>query len=193
MIKGAKLWSDRKTYSIQTNNSVENLLRKWSGKDRGYLETCGPTSAINVLESMGKPVAIMSTALAFIQPEDFLTIWMNDPKNAPGIKLVGDRPVNEYPQAYPNAISKVFGQSCRYLENQTFDWIASMVSGGVGSMICLKDPGHFLAVVAYDDETKELIYRDPWPGRTGGDGFNLRMGKKEFEANVKPYVLVFGG
>jgi len=190
MIKGTKYWDNRKTFSVQTNNAIENLLRLWSGKDKGFLESCGPTSAINVLESMGHPVAIMSPAMAMVQPEDFLTIWMNDPKNAPGFKT--EAPVNEYPRAYPNAITKVFGHACRYLEGQSFEWITSMVSGGTGCMICLKDPGHFLAVVAFDNLTNELIYRDPWPNRTGTDGFNLRMGKKEFDTNVKPYVVVFG-
>lgn len=192
MIKGTKYWNERKTFSVQTNNAVENLLRTWSGQDRGWLETCGPTSAINVLESMGKPVAIVSPCMESVQPEDFLTIWMNDPKNKPNIPLPGDRPVNEYAKAYPNAITKVFGQPCRYLEGQSFEWVSSMVSGGVGGMICLINPGHFLAVVAFDNETNELIYRDPWPNRTGTDGFNLRMSSGEFKANVKPYVVVFG-
>jgi hypothetical protein len=190
MIKGTKCWDDRKTFSIQTNNSVENLLRLWSGKEKGFLESCGPTAAINVLESMGHPVAIMSPAMAMIQPEDFLTIWMNDPKNTTGFDATA--PVNEYPRAYPNAITKAFGRTCRYLEGQSFEWISSMVSSGTGAMICMRNPGHFLAVVAFDNLTNELIYRDPWPNRTNTDGFNLRMGKKEFDTNVKPYVVVFG-
>lgn len=190
MIKGCKFWNARNTFSVQTNNSVEALLRRWSGKDRGYLETCGPTSAINVLDSMGVPTQIMSLTFATIQPEDFLTLWMNDPKNRPS-NVSDERPTNEYAQAYPNAISKVFGATARYLEGKGLDWIADMVSKGVGAMVCLKDPGHFIALVAFDDTTKELIYRDPWPNRTGTDGFNLRMGKKEFESNVKDYAVVF--
>jgi hypothetical protein len=190
MIQGCRRWDDRETFSIQTNNAVENLLRLWSGKDRGYLESCGPTSAINILESMGHPVVIMSPAMAMVQPEDFLLIWMNDPKNSPGFQVTS--PVNEYPNAYPNAITKVFGHACRYLEGQSFEWVASMVSGGTGCMICLKNPGHFLAVVAFDNLTNELVYRDPWPNRTGTGGYNLRMGKAEFLANIKPYVVVFG-
>lgn len=190
MIKGTKHWNDRKTFSVQTNNAVENLLRLWSGKDTGFLETCGPTSAINVLESMGHPVAILSSSMATIQPEDFLTIWMNDPKNAPGFPT--SAPVNEYAKAYPNAISKVFGKACRYLEGQSFEWISSMVAGGMGCMVCLKDPGHFIAIVAFDNVENKLVYRDPWPNRTKTDGFNLRMGKSEFDINVKPYAVVFG-
>ncbi len=45
MINGVKFWNARNTFSIQTNNSVEAILRRWSGRDLGYLETCGPTSA----------------------------------------------------------------------------------------------------------------------------------------------------
>lgn len=193
MISGVKFWNARNTFSVQTNNSVENLLRRWSGKDRGYLETCGPTSAVNVLDAMGVPTTIMSLTYAKIQPEDFLTLWMNDPANLGDEKVPDDRPTNEYAPAYPTAIKKVFGCNVVYLENQGFDKVAAMVAAGRGAMICLVNPGHFLGVVAYDDATKELIYRDPWPNRTGTDGFNLRMGQKEFESNVKPYVLVFGG
>lgn len=191
MIKGTKYWDNRNTFSVQTNNAHEAFLRRWSGKDRGYLELCGPTSAINVIESMGAPVECKSPVGEPIQPEDYLAAWMNTPANRPSY-IPDERPTNEYPKAYPNAITKVFGRSCKYLEGQSFEWITSMVFGGTGCMICLKDPGHFLAVVAFDNETNELIYRDPWPNRTGTDGFNLRMGKKEFDANVKPYVVVFG-
>lgn len=190
MISGCKLWADRRTFSVQTNNSIENLLRRWSGKDRGFLETCGPTSAVNVLDALGVPTAITSPKFASVQPEDFLTLWMNDPANRPS-NIPDERPTNEYATAYPNAIGKVFGATVLYLEGQSFDQISAMVESGRGCMVCLVNPGHFLAVVAFDDATKELIYRDPWPNRTQTDGFNLRMGKAEFESNVKPYVLVF--
>lgn len=192
MIKGCKLWDDRRTFSVQTNNGIETILKNWSGKPTGYLESCGPTSAINILDAMGKPTAIMSAALAFIQPEDFLTVWMNDPKNHPGLGIPKDALVNEWAQAYPNAVTKVFGVPCRYLTGQSFEWVSSMVAGGVGVMLCLKTPGHYIAVVAFDNLTNELIYRDPWPGRTKTDGFNLRMGVKEFTENTKPLCVVFG-
>lgn len=192
MVKGCKKWNDRATFSVQTNNSVEAMLRAWSGKDTGYLETCGPTSAINVLEAMGRPTEILSPALASVQPEDFLTLWMNDPKNHPGLGIPKVAMINEWPAAYPNALSRVFGISAKFLEGQSFEWVASMVFGGTGCMICLKNPGHYLAVVAYDNEANELIYRDPWPNRTKTDGYNLRMSQAEFEGNVKPYVIVFG-
>lgn len=201
MIKGTKHWDLRKTFSVQTNNSVEAILRKALsriGKDRGFLETCGPTSAINLLDAMGKPTAWYSPTMATIQPEDALTLWLNNPANTAALQVVrkdidpDDYLGNEIPQYYPHAIGACFGVTARYLEGQSFDWIQSVVTQGHGVMICLKSPGHYLAVVAYDYDTKELIYRDPWPGRTGTDGYNLRMGREEFESNTKPFCVVFG-
>jgi len=192
MIKGCKYWYERKTFSIQTNNGVEAILRNWSKRTSGYLETCGPTAAINILDAMGVPTGVHSPALASIQPEDFLTIWMNDPKNHPGLGIPTDTMVNEWAQAYPNAIKTVFGVPCRFLERQSFEWVSAMVSSGVGVMLCLKDPGHYVAAVAFDSVAAELIYRDPWPGRTKTDGYNIQMGGKEFDENTKPLCVVFG-
>lgn len=202
MIKGTKLWNDRKTFYDQTNNSQENIFRKElarQGKTKGFLRSCGPESAVNILASMGIDVNWSSPVGAKIQPGDALFVWMNDRTNAKLLKSFRtdidpeDYFCNEIPQYYPPAIATCFGVSCRYLVGQTFDWIASMVSNGHGVKICLESPGHYLGVVAYDNEANELIYRDPWPGRTGTDGYNLRMGAEEFKTNTKPFCVVFGG
>lgn len=202
MIYGTPLWDQRKTFSVQTNNSVEAILRKALlrvGKDRGFLETCGPTSAINILDAMGKPTAWYSPTMASIQPEDALTLWLNNPANTAALQGIrkdidpDDYLSNEIPQYYPHAIGACFGVQARYVEGKNFEWVADMVRNRCGVMICLKSPGHYLAVVAYDDVSKELIYRDPWPGRTGTDGFNLRMGANEFVTNTKNFCVVFGG
>ena len=202
MIKGTARWDDRGTFSVQTNNAVETILSKKLPKDSrgisvGWLEDCGPTAAVNVLDSMGRATPVRTPGGWYPQPEDVLAMWFNDPRNyaeqkaaRPGIDpaaFLG----NEVPQFYPAAVAGVFGVSCQFLEGQTFEWLASMVSGGMGAMICLKDPGHYLAVVAFDNISNELIYRDSWPGRTKTDGFNLRMSKAEFKANVKPFVIIF--
>lgn len=192
MILGTKLWDNRDTFSVQTNNSIETILRKWSGKSTGYLETCGPTSAINILDSMRCDTSNHSKTMASIQSEDFLTVWMNDPKNIPNYIQDGTM-VNEVAAAYPNAVQHVFGATCRYLEGQNFDWVSSMLKAGHGVMLNIKlsTGGHFVAAVAFDDVAKEIIYRDPWPNRTGTDGYNLRMSRSMFEGSVKPYCVVF--
>ena len=203
MIKGVNYWSDRNRFWVQTKNGIEAILKVAlpagaDGIHHGWLETCGPTSAVNVLDAMGKPLDNKSVGGASLRPMDFLALWMNEPINFPsltkGIPGVTDPDQfmeNELAQAYPEAILQVFATVAEYFEGKSWDWLTGAVAGGRGAMICLKNPGHFLAVVAYDDVTQELIYNDSWPGRTGTDGWNLRMGKTEWIANVKPYVIVF--
>ena len=200
MIKGVSNWNDRSRFWVQTKNAIEALLKVAlpagaDGIHHGWLETCGPTSAVNVLDAMGKPISCISIGGASIRPMDFLTVWMNTPANLPAMSKTITNPdlymENEIAEFYPVAVQTVFGAVVEYHTGQTFDWLASLVAGGHGAMICLKSPGHFLAVVAYDDEKQELIYNDSWPGRTGTDGFNLRLTKTDFESNVKPYCLIF--
>jgi hypothetical protein len=192
MTKGVLKWDDRKTFSIQTNNAQENILKRWSGKDRGYLESCGPTAAVNLVEAMGFNVACHSPGGAVIQPEDFLMVWMNTPENIAG--LIADGVLgNEVAEFYPVAIPKVFGVPVLMMRKaQTFDWVGRQLQSGLGVMLCRNDPGHYIAAVAFDDIAAEIIYRDPWPGRTGTDGFNLRMGRVEYQDKIKPLALIFG-
>jgi hypothetical protein len=190
MIRGVRLWNDRKTFYIQTNNAIEAILRRLGITN--YLESCGPESSMNILACMGIEINAPSITGAIIQPGDFLTLWMNDPANRP-IGTPDTRPTNEYAAAYPNAIEKIFGVKVTFITKPKYESISALVSSGQGAMLCLVTPGHFIAVVAYDEDTQELIYRDPWPARTKTDGFNLRMGRAEFESNVKPYAVIFGG
>ena len=194
MIRGARLWADRSTFSVQTNNSIEAILRKSAAPH--WLETCGPTSAVNCLDALGWPTAIGLPGGGTVQPEDVLTLWMNDLKNA-GIQDAARPDIdpadyldNEIPQYYPVALARVFGVKANFIMPAPFALIVEAVSSGAAVMICLKKPGHFLAVVAYDDVVRALIYRDPWPARTGTDGFNLRMSEAEFGANGQPFAVV---
>ena len=200
MIKGTKYWNDKNHFWIQENNGIEAILKKSlpaspDGIHHGWLEDCGPTSAVNVLDSMGLPIGNSSIGGATLRPMDFLSLWMNTPANWPKLVTGSINPSlymdNEIAQFYPSALWVVFGVVARYLEGQTFEWVSSLIQSGKGAMICLKTPGHFLGIVAFDDQTQELIYNDPWPGRTHTDGFNLRMKKEEWESNVKPYVILF--
>jgi hypothetical protein len=90
-------------------------------------------------------------------------------------------------------VSRVFKANGAFFWNTSFDNVVKVVAKGQAVQICLKVPGHYLAVVAYDPDTKELIYRDPWPNRVPtweGDGFNRRMGEIEW-ANVKGFYIAY--
>lgn len=202
MIHGLKKWNDRDTYFTQVNNPTEEILRKKNKK--GFLETCGPTAAVNILAARGDNILINCPGEYIPQPEEVLNDYFNDPANYRNLKNArkGLNPAdwlgNEIPQYYSVAVPAVFGIKSKFRWSQTWQNIIDCVKQNIGVMICLKNPGHFIAVVAYDDKTDEMIYNDPWPGNkwpvnyAGKPGFNRRMKKVEYHSNVNAYCIEIG-
>lgn len=197
MIKGAPYWNDRNHYYVQTNNPTETLLKKVRLTD--WLESCGPTAAVNCISALGYDVTITCPGPYRPQPEEVLTDFFNDPVNfekLERIRQVDDQylPKNRIPQLYPYAVKKVFGVPARFAWLSDFSDIADCFYIGSTVQLCLENPGHYVAVIAYDEEVDELIYNDPWPDRfPDGNGFNRRMDKTEYQDNVKPYAIIYRG
>jgi len=195
MITGAKLWNDRSTYFRQDNNPTETMLKKMGGK---WLETCGPTAAANCLAALGYDLTITCPGGWVPQPEEILEDFLNDPRNYPDMRAVRSNldpasiPGNRVPQYYPLAVSRVFKALGNYVESHSFDALVDHLSKGMAVQLCLMTPGHYIAAVAYDDETHEVLYRDPWPERfADGNGFNRRMSATEFQANTKSFAIIY--
>ena len=188
---GTKLWDDRSTHRVQTDNSVEAILRK-SGV-ASWLEDCGPTSATVACAVTGHDVTARLPGGSTIQGEDALSVWMNDPANADALHAAcpdldpADYMDNEIIQFYPSAIAAAFGAQAEVKVGVNFDTVVAALAEGSAVMIHLVKPRHYLCVVAYDGEN--LIYRDPWPARTGTDGFNLKMGRDEFASNAQDSIV----
>ena len=197
MIKGVQFWNDRDCYYTQTNNPTEEILRKRS--DGSWLVSCGPSAAVTCIAAMGHDVEVRCPGAYRPQSEEVLMDFFNDPRNYAALKAARpDTPPevwhgNEVPQFYPVAVQAVFGVSAAFRWFRDFGRAAVSVQDGKAVQLCLVKPGHYIAVVAYDDEKRELIYNDPWPGRfPDGNGFNRRMGYAEYQANVKPYLIIYG-
>lgn len=197
MIRGAPHWSDRSRYYTQTNNPTEEMLRK-SGNS-SYLETCGPTAAVNCLASLGVPVAIRCPGPYRPQPEEVLVDYFNDPRNYDALRIERDNldpaslPGNRVPQYYPLAVREVFGSKASFHWGKSWENIKNKLEHGHAVQLCLRKPGHYIAAVAFDDSTDEIIFHDSWPARVGGDGFACRMDIAEFTSNVEPFFIVFDG
>lgn len=197
MIHGARLWNDRKTFFTQTNNALEELLRKRS--EASPLESCGPTAAVNCMAVLDYNLKILCPGPWWPQPEDVLTDWFNDPRNYDKMQATRKDispyalPGNRVPQYYPIAVKDVFGARCDFAWLNCFGSLSDYLIKGYPLQLCFKSPGHYIAAVAWDDETGEIIYRDPWPGRTGTDGYNLRMGREEYQVQVQPFALIYVG
>lgn len=192
---------NRDYYYTQTNNPTEVALKSYGAKN--WLVSCGPTSMINCLASMGYKVDVRSlTGKWTFQPEELVMDFLIDPRNVPKLNAIRDVPADfskqEVPQYYPYAASVLFGATARYGYGVNLENIQRHLRTGGTVQICLKTPGHYLAVVNYepdpsgtlDPDKGQLIYNDSWPGRhEDGNGFNRSMGKEEFEANVKNYAI----
>lgn len=200
MISGVAHFDDHNRYYTQTNNSVERMLQRYDA--RASIVTCGPSAAINCIAAMGADVESISPGRYRPQPEDVLALWFHDYRNWPTLGKVRSATdptsskysPHEVPQYYPPAIKSVFGVDARFQWGRNFDDVVDDVETGHAVMVNLKASaiGHFVAVVAYDEDADELIYHDSWPENIPGhNGFGVRMDRDEFE-NTEPYKIVFG-
>jgi hypothetical protein len=201
MIKGIKHWNNRDRYYTQTNNGTENILRK-SGM-QSYLETCGPTSAVMLADMMGYSISVKGPGLWTIQPEDYLAIYFNDPRNEAKLHAARknidpkDWMGNRVPQYYPAGMMDCFAIPAQFEWGASFEKVRDLILDGKGVMICFKTPGHYVAAVAYDDESQEIIYHDPWPHNhwpqkhSGKSGFMRTLSESNFE-NVQSFMVWIG-
>jgi hypothetical protein len=149
---------------------------------------------------MGYPVLCECPGTYAPQSEEVLMDFFNDPRNYAVLKAARpDTPPdvwhgNEVPQFYPAAVKAVFGVKAVFEWGADFDKTAAYLREGKAVQLCLVKPGHYIAAVAFDEGTREIVFNDPWPGRfKDGNGFNRRMGEAEFKENVKPYRIVYEG
>lgn len=195
MIRGAEFWNDPTRYYTQTNNPTDQYLKK-TGRDE-WLETCGPTAAVNCMAALGYDLSIMCPGPYRPQPEEVLMDFFNDPRNYAALTTVrnlgqSNIPGNRVPQYYPLGCMEVFDADASFAWMNQFHEIAEEPYDGNAVMLCFKDPGHYIAVVAADDDREELIYNDPWPGRhADNNGFNRRMTQAEYEKHMYPFAIIF--
>lgn len=213
MIVGAKYWYDKDKWYIQTNNPTEEILRKSlisvnkllaeAGivKTIGFLESCGSTAGVNCLavhyskKEWKEKFEVIYPGGYKPQPEEVLNDWFNDPRNYPLLEKVRtdigpeDLPGNRVPQYYPPAIWAVFGIKCEFIWVPTHHVLVDFFKKGYSIQLLLKSPSHYVAGVAYDLSTSEIIINDSWPGRfKDGNGFNRRIPDLK---NLQNFAIVY--
>jgi hypothetical protein len=186
----------------QTRNSIEEIVRKimqelvregkLDAKDARYLESCGACAFSTIMEGMGflqSKDYFSFPAGEQIQMDDAAMVWMNDPKR----NIYQATMANRYADTYVKAARELYDCSAYIHSNTTFKDVTRQVSAGNGVQICLKNPGHWLAVIDYDGKRDVLIYMDSWGGRPGlkNGGVFEEMDQKEFTANAQPDVIVY--
>ena len=200
MIHGQKGWNNKLLYFfVQINNVIETVLQKLGKK---HLESCGNTSAVMCGALMANRISdmtIKSHGGWKCQPEDYLFLYLNDKRNykkflkARSNLKPSQFPGNRVPQYYTPAMKDVFNIDCKFDFISDNDFLKGELKKNNSIMVCLKKPGHYIALLAYDDETKEFIFNDPWPGRKGlkNKGFNERIKAGALQKNMKNFSVVF--
>ena len=190
MIVGAKYWDDKDKWYVQTNNPSEELLRKINKKD--FLETCGPSAGVNCAAALGFILEIKCPGKYKPQPEEVLSDWFNDPRNYKILEKARpnldprDIPGGRVPQYYPAAMRDVFNIDCEFIWLTNHFQLMDYFKAGCSIQLCLKSPSHYIAAVAYDLNTSEIIFNDSWP--RGNIGFNSRMSGIE---NLNNYAIIY--
>ncbi len=207
MIKGPPFWNDRSRYYVQTNNPTEQILKKEGIK--GWLESCGSTALTNCAAALGKDFTVTCPGGFQPQTDEIATGFLNDPRNyakfllaRPNLdpSLASSPPGNRVPQYFPVAAKELFGIEGVYIGVfSTIDIWAAVVSELVNEhpvQLCLVNPGHYIAAVAYDEDKDEIIINDSWPGRFKDSlgGFNRRVTHTDLDsgpANWKNFIVIY--
>ena len=200
MISGTRYWQDRSRFDFsQTDNAIEATLRRYGGRVSAI--SCGPTAAVNCLAAIGHPILTSTYGGWSPQPADVLALWFHDERNWPQLAVIRDATdpretvysPNEVPQYYPLAARAVFGADASFEWLNRWDSVRSRIITGQAIQLCTTSPGHYIAVVAYDRDTDELIYHDSYPQRfrDGGDGFARRMSHEQYRTDVQPFAVVY--
>lgn len=185
-IKGTINWNNQKSiHYVQDNNAIEKY-NKNSGV-KGYLETCGPSSACICMSAMYGNIFQKAESLK-VQPEDLLFINLLNPFNFPDITIS-----NRFIVCYPKAIFSLFGVTTEIKQNLTFQEISNLTSQGNAVQFAFYKPSHFNAIVAYDVDKKTLLRVDPWPKNPMNKkgGFLEELTEDEFNSNVKHTFLIY--
>ena len=195
MITGILNWENANIRYDQTENATEAIIRKINiqhGVSAGHYESCGASACCCEMEGLGYlkiadyPMTIMGGQ---IQMDDFLMMYLNDPRND---FEDSDRMDNRYLRSYPKVVKQLF--NC---ESETFDTnftrIKELIEGGHGVQVCLENPGHFIALIAYDYKKDEFIYHDSWANRVGNvyGGLYERLGWDEFSNIIGTSIVYY--
>lgn len=189
------------SYYSQENNPTEQILRKQGVAN--FLVSCGPTAAVSLIHACGYVTEFEGPGKYAPQPEEVLTGYFNDPRNAKRLESIRSLSSSEWlgntiPQWYEPALWDVFGVRGVYREGLDFHDITLAIMENIGIMACLKKPGHFIAITGFDDEKGTIIYNDPWPGNywpaglKGTPGFMREINWDEMAWNFNPWRVEIG-
>lgn len=177
----------------QTRNAVEAIKRKILHEyniNTGYLESCGASAFSTLMEGLGyltEKDYFRFPCGETIQMDDAHMIWLNDDNRGKYYFEMDNR----YPDPYIDMARECYGCPAYIAQGASFDNTVFLIGDGHGVQLCLKSPGHWIAVIDYDSRTGDLIFHDSWGNRPGlkNNGLFEHMGRADW-ANVQPGTVI---
>jgi hypothetical protein len=206
-ISGTLLWNDLKEFNTQLNDPVEQLYKKlikqiqklFPDLHMGYLESCGCAALANCMSvtKQGREIQreICKTKGIYNSQASHIYIgYLNDPSNYPkleqariasGAPKIGAANIqgNRVPQYYYCVALDVLGINSDFKWRSSFDELKNIVTSGNPIQVCKINPGHYIAVKAYDRIKDELIYDDSWLGP------NKRLTRQDVKINIQNFRI----
>ena len=198
MITGVKNWNDRSVRYEQNENATESIIKKVLRENgitkKGWLESCGASAFCTIMEAMGflteadYPVLNGET----IQFDDWIMMYMNDPKRD-RIFLKGTTFDNHVFRNYPKLAEKLFPTCVPVYKHWDWKDITAEITKGHGAQICLKNPSHYIAGLAYNDIEDVILYSDSWTGRKDlvNGGWHEKLTKEDYDDNTFSSSVVY--
>lgn len=172
MITGTKKWQDESIRYIQTNAIIERFLAdlKTAKQVSFWLESCNVSAACCGVESVGGEWKVRLPALNgknILSQKDIMFgflysdlggKWKND-----GICE------NEVAENIVYAVNQLSTAKAKLIKTISATCVESIISSLKKGNACELSyttrygGGHYICLVAYDDDTKEFIYYNSWP------------------------------
>jgi hypothetical protein len=211
MVTGCVLWNDPGEFNVQTNDPVEQMIKKLIAQLRekypevhwGYLESCGVNTLTNcfAVTLRGREIIRKLSATLGTYTQQFphlLMGYLNDPKNYPAMERArresGAPPVdpdkvqgNRVPQFYVALAWEMLGVEAHFEWGCTPNKVREILSQQHPVQFCYKDPGHYASLKAWHHTDKVFYSDDSWP-RSGVPGFNTPVKESDF-SNIQDWLI----
>lgn len=172
MISAVKYWKKKSIRYDQENNIIEQFLKdqKNLGNCNFWFESCNVEASACAVEAVGAKWIIECPQ--FMGYGDLMFDFLNSPRTFKDLPVKSKKyPLNEIMDnlAYAVEIFTDGGAKVHHYASSEHIHIHMREFLMTGSAVVLSyltdyGTGHYITVVAYDDETKQFICYDPWKG-----------------------------
>jgi hypothetical protein len=192
-----KFGNDRSHFFAQDNNAIEALLKRIGVKY--YFETCGPSALCNAAAavSQNNKTRILHVAYPF-QPEDFITIWLNDPRRGKELQKVrkldtSKIPHNRVPQYLNYAGKNLLQLNCNFFFGKDVGFFKDMIIDNKSIIVC-ENRQHYLTIVGFNTTENYFIINDSWMRnpKNKNNGFNEKYNCDSFFKSIDSYYILVG-